>query len=146
MAAFDPLQTRAVEAMSHPMVSFYRPMTPWWVAPLSIEGLFRASEIDRTVKRLRELHLQWRWASANDWPQRWWIGSDFRFARRGGFGFAVDIGDERLFLVPRGWEEPEWGLASYDVQQGRWRDLGDLEPTPEYWVFPTPEEHPSASA
>ena len=127
------------------MVSFYRPMTPWWVPPLNIEGLFRRAELDRTVKRLRSLQLRWRWASAHDWPRQWLIGSDFRFARKGGFGFAVDVEHSRLFLVPRGWDEPEWGLASYDVQHNQWRDLGDLEPAPEHWAFPAPEERSSAS-
>ena len=62
----------------------------------------------------------------DDWPHQWFIRSDFRFARRGGFGFVVEVGGERLFLVPRGWDEPEWGLAIYDLENHQWRDLGDL--------------------
>jgi len=122
------------------MVSFYRPATLRWVPPFGVGGLFHREELDAAVKRFRSLPLLWRWASATDWPRHRFIGSDFRFARRGGFGFVVEVGQERLFLVPRGWEEPEWGLAVYDLQQDQWRDLGDFEPAAEHWVFSEPKE------
>ena len=125
------------------MASFYRPVTPWWVPPFSGAGLFRRAELDAAVKRFRNLPLHWRWASLDDWPHQWFIRSDFRFARRGGFGFVVEVGRERLFLVPRGWDEPEWGLAIYDLEKHQWRDLGDLEPAAEQWVFPDPNERSS---
>jgi hypothetical protein len=122
------------------VVSFYRPMTPWWVPPFSLAGLFHRQELDAIVKRFRGLPLHWRWASQDDWPPRRFIGSDFRFARRGGFGFVAEVDEERLFLVPRGWDEPEWGLAVYDLQQNQWRDLGDLEPAAVDWIFPEPRD------
>jgi hypothetical protein len=133
---------RASDVIS--VTSFHRPMTPWWVPPFSAAGFCRRAELDAAVTRLRNLPLHWRWASSDEWPSRWLIGSDFRFARRGGFGFVVEVGRERLFLVPRGWDEPEWGLAIYDLEQHQWRDLGDLEPAGEQWVFPDPRERSSA--
>jgi hypothetical protein len=126
------------------MVSFYRPMTPWWVPPFSLAGLFHRDQLGAAVKRFRNMPLHWRWASPSDWPRNRFIGSDFRSARSGGFGFVVEVGQERLFLVPRGWDEPEWGLALYDLQQDEWRNLGDFEPAAEQWVFPEPKELPSA--
>lgn len=102
-------------------------------------------ELDTAVKRFRDLHLLWRWASPDDWPHQRFIGSDFRFARRDGFGFVVEVGQERLFLVPRGWDEPEWGLAAFDLEHHRWRNLGDLEPAAEHWEFPDVKERSSAA-
>jgi hypothetical protein len=126
------------------MVSF-NTQIPWrWVPPLNLDGLLHRAEISEIVRRLCDSTLHWRWASASDWPHNLRIAGDFRFARSGGFGFIVEIASERFFLVPRGWEEPEWGLASYDFRLGHWRDLGDLEPTPEHWTFPTVEERSEA--
>ena len=127
------------------VVSFYAPITPRWVPPLNLEGIFHPEELDDAAKRLRELPLHWRWATASDWPRKRLIGGDFRHARKGGFGFTVEVAAERLFLVPRGWDEPEWGLASYNVKLNRWRDLGDFEPAPAHWIFPTVEERSASS-
>ena len=137
---FRPIADIRPRRDATPVVSFYRPMTRWWVPTFTLAGLFHRQELDATVKRFCSLPLHWRWASPDDWPPQRAIGSDFRFARRGGFGFVVEVDKERLFLVPRGWDEPEWGLAVYDLQQGHWRDLGDLEPGAEHWVFPEPKE------
>jgi hypothetical protein len=120
-------------------------MTTRWVPPFSVAGIFHREELNAAVKRFGNLPLHWRWASPEDWPARRFIGSDFRFARRGGFGFVVEVDMVRLFLVPRGWDEPEWGLATYDLQQNRWLDLGGLEPAAEHWVFPEPKETPTAA-
>lgn len=96
------------------------------------------------VRDYISLVIQWRWAVADDWPRGFFIGSDFRFARKHAFGFAADIGAERLFLVPRGWLEPEWAFATLDTTTGRWRELGKLEPAPEGWGFPALPEEPPA--
>jgi len=122
------------------VVRFYRPLTPKWVPPFSLAGLFHREQLDAAVKRYLSLSLHWRWAEPADWPVQRFVGSDFRFARRGGFGFVVEVDQERLFLVPRGWDEPEWGLAVYDLQQNQWRDFGDLEPAATHWAFPEPKE------
>lgn len=126
------------------MVSFYSTVTPRWDPPFSLAGLFRRAELDAAVKGLCNLPLKWRWASPGDWPRQWFIGSDFRRARRGGFGFVVEVDTQRLFLVPRGWDEPEWALGAHDLQQHRWCDLGDLEPAAEHWMFPDVKERQSA--
>jgi len=83
-------------------------------------------------------------ATSRDWPNEVRIGSDFRHARKHGYGFIADVSGERLFLVPRPFEEPDWGLAVYYLEAASWRDLGDLEPTPEHWVFPAVEERPTS--
>ena len=113
-------------------------MKPRWLPPFSLVGLFRRAELRRAVQKFRSFDLEWRWASANDWPRKRFIGDDFKFARRHGFGFVVDVGSERLFLVPRGFDDPEWGLAAYQVEKDQWCDLGYIEPTPEHWWFPEP--------
>ena len=154
MSAFHPKRTLGANVRKRPiadtgnirdargMVSFHDPSIPWrWVPPSFTAGLFRRAELEKALLCFRNQALNWRRASANDWPRGWFIGSDFRFARRIGAGFTVEIGSEKLFLVPRGWDEPEWGLAVYDIQRCLWRHLGDIEPTPEKWNFPDVVEH-----
>lgn len=126
------------------MVSFYSPLSLRWTPPFNLDGLLRRDQLSEIVRKLRDLPLRWRWAYASDWPRQRRMASDFRYARKGGFGFTVEVAGERLFLVPRGWDEPEWGLASFSPELGIWRDLGDLEPTPEHWILPSLEERSSA--
>ena len=95
------------------VVSFYRPMTPWWVPSFSLAGLFHRDELDAAVKRFWSLPLHWRWASPDDWPSQRSIGSDFRFARRGGFGFVVEVDQERL----------SWSHADGTSPSGDWRSM-----------------------
>lgn len=122
------------------MVSFNSPVRETWTEPFSLDGLLHRAELKDEVRKLRDLPIRWRWAGSRDWPRQRLIASDFRFARKGGFGFTAEVNEQRLFLVPRSWIEPEWGLASYHIDMLSWRDLGDLEPAPEHWVFPTVEE------
>ena len=110
---------------------------------MSIDGFFHRRLLAAKVKRLCDQPLQWRWAGSSDWPRQRMIGSDFRYARKGGFGFFVEVDAERFFLVPRGWEDPHWGLASFDLDREHWRDLGDFEPAPDHWIFPEVEEQAS---
>ena len=127
------------------VVSLYRPMTQRWVPPFSVAGIFHRQELEHAVSRFRNIPLQWRWASPGDWPPQRLMSRDFRFARRGAYWFVVEVDQVRLFLVPRGWDEPEWGMAAYDREKKQWRDLGDLEPAAEQWDFPEPKE-PRAAA
>ena len=122
------------------MVSFYNSFPYRWTAPLNLDGLRHSAELRGFVGDLRALPLHWRWASANDWPPKRLIAGDFRFARKSDFGFTTEFEEQKLFLVPRGWLEPEWGLASYNLHTLNWRDLGDFEPVPEHWTLPTLEE------
>lgn len=139
-AANDPIADISDVSDAGQVISFYSSTSPRWTRPLNLDGLFRHGELGEEVRKLRDLPLRWRWASSGDWPRQRLIASDFRHARKGGYGFIVEIADQRLFLVPRGWDEPEWGLASYNLKLKTWRDLGDLEPAPEHWIFPTVEE------
>lgn len=119
------------------MVSFHRPeIRQTWDPPLTLEGVLHRGGMFWKVRDYLSLAIRWRWATAGDWPERFFIGSDFRFARKNALGFAADIGTERLFLVPRVWEEPEWAFAVLDTTTGSWRGLGNLEPAPECWDFP----------
>ncbi|NYH97213.1 hypothetical protein [Novosphingobium marinum] len=128
---------------SEPVVSFHTSIGSRWIPPFSFDGLFHRKLLNAKVKQLRDQPLHWSWARSSDWPRQRMIGSDFQHAREGGFGFVVEVATDRIFLVPRGWEEPEWGLASYDLERERWRDLGDFEPAPEHWIFPEAKERAS---
>lgn len=127
------------------MVSFHREIKTRWVPPFSMSGLFRRRELRNEVQLSQSVPLSWRRATRQGWPQNGLIGREFRCARRDGYGFVADVEMDRLFLVPRDYDEPEWGLAVYHTQQLRWRDLADLEPSPEHWVFPPVEERTSQS-
>ncbi|MEM6857359.1 MAG: hypothetical protein AAF559_05770 [Pseudomonadota bacterium] len=122
------------------MLNLFRTKKPRWIPPYSLSGLFRRTELRRKVQEIRNLALDWRWASANDWPRMHFIGDDFRFARRHGFGFVAEVGSERLYLVPRGFDDPEWGLAAYLIDGEQWCALGYIEPRPGHWRFPEPHQ------
>jgi hypothetical protein len=109
-----------------------------WVGPPSLAGLFARSELRRSIEAYWRDDLTWRWAEAADWPAGKLSLGDFAHARKGGFGFVADTGSSRLFVVPRGWEEPEWEAAEIRLADGRWRDLGFFEPWSPTWVRPEP--------
>lgn len=71
--------------------------------------------------------------------------SDFKLAKRDEFGFVAEVEGVRVFLVPRGFDWPEWGLASYDEQAGSWTRLGSLEPAPYGWFLPALEDRGPAN-
>jgi hypothetical protein len=104
-----------------------------WTPPFSLMGIFRRDDLWAKFGPLFETSVDWRPARMADWPDGY-LNSDHRFARKGGFGWVTAVGDEKLFLVPRGWLEPEWGLSSFT--DGRWTHLGSFEPLPKSWKVP----------
>jgi hypothetical protein len=116
-----------------------------WEAPLTLDGVLRRRKLRGVVRQYRRLSIEWRSATAADWPERPFIGGRFRSARKRCFGFVADVGAERLFLVPNKWDQAEWGLAKFELPKRRWRDLGDLEPVPNCWTFPHLNQSPPSS-
>jgi hypothetical protein len=108
----------------------------WWAAPPGLTALLKRSDLRRSVEAYWLAGLNWRWAAPDDWPPGWRLTGDFRHAEDGGFGFVTDLGSKRLFVVPRGWDEPEWALAELNLADGRWRDLGCVEPWSPTWIRP----------
>ena len=88
---------------------------------------------------LLDCTIQWRWAGPSDWPSKI-SGRDFKLAKQEGFGFVTEIHGLRMFLIPRGFDWPEWAIASHDERTGSWTRLGCLEPEPYGWFLPALED------
>jgi hypothetical protein len=104
-----------------------------WSPPFSFAGVLRQHSLKAHFDDLLDISLSWRRAEKADWPKGR-LNSDHRFARKGGFGWVASTDQEILFLVPRGWLEPEWGLSSFGNSQ--WQHLGNFEPLPKNWSVP----------
>lgn len=112
---------------------------PYWVPPFTVRALLGRRPIRQAVNDLLDRTIHWRCAGRSDWPSNV-SGSDFKLAKRDEFGFVTEVEGARVFLVPRGFDWPEWALASYDEQAGSWTGLGSLEPTPYGWFLPPPAD------
>jgi hypothetical protein len=112
---------------------------PYWVPPFTVRGMLKQTRIRQAVNDLLNRTIQWRWARPSDWPTNL-RGHDFRLAQRDKFGFVSEVDGVRIFLVPRGYDWPEWALASHDEQSGNWTRLGSLEPAPNGWFLPALED------
>ena len=108
---------------------------PYWVPPFTVGGLLRRKPIRQAVNDLLNSTIQWRWARAQDWPYCV-SGSDFKLAQLEEFGFVAEVDGALFFLVPRGFDWPEWALARHDPKAGSWTRLGYLEPAPYGWFLP----------
>ena len=117
----------------------------WWIAPSGLAALFGRSDLRRSAEACWLARLNWRRSERDDWPPKWRLAGDFVRAKAGGFGLVADLGSKRLFVVPRGWDEPEWALAELNLVDGRWRDLGHFEPWSPTWIRPDGHGHPARS-
>ncbi len=109
----------------------------WWEAPSSLTAIFERQSIQSAFERYLGQELRWRSATVEDWPQQEPLtGDSFSVARQDGFGWVVEVDATRLFLVPRGFDSPEWSLAEFDVPHDKWRLLGDFEPLANNWSVP----------
>lgn len=116
---------------------------PYWTPPFTVLGLLKQKSIRRAVNGLLDRTIQWRWAGPSDWPSKI-SGSDFKLAKREGFGFVTEIDGLRVFLIPRGFDWPEWAIASHDERTGSWTRLGCLGPEPYGWFLPALEDRQAA--
>ena len=107
----------------------------YWVAPSSPAGLFRWFYLKRQIEKHWHLAIEWRRARPEDWPSKP-MGGEFAHARHWGYGYVSEQGSKLLFVVPRGWEEPEWELAEFDRALKQWRRLGYFEPLSPNWTMP----------
>ena len=80
--------------------------------------------------------LFWHRAEPRDWPPEHSLVGDFFYAKRDGYGFVTERGSKKLFIVPRGWSEPEWAFGELDLVDGRWRHIGNFEPASPMWTLP----------
>lgn len=115
---------------------------PFWAPPPTLSGLVRRAELKRQIQIYVAQPLDWQWSESRDWPDARRVRGDFRRAREGNYGFVAVLGSKRVFLVPRGFETPEWALADTDLTGLEWRDLGDIEPAPVDWSFPPLRQAP----
>ena len=108
----------------------------FWVAPFTPTALFHRREFRKAIEAYWMESLTWRLVESQDWPAEQTLIEDFFHARRDGYGFVTERGSKKLFIVPRGWSEPEWALGELDLIEGRWRHIGNFEPASPMWTLP----------